>query len=289
MLLTQYKLWKAGIFDPFNTVTSVQSSRPLDTVILDSLSFLSKKLEFILFPTNPEISLLVASILLIIGLALLFSNKKNGLLYLWFLSPLLLVALTAKSSYHISVGVSAGFYILLASMLAKISHKTWGRVATIMFLAIYLYSNLTYLLVIKNQRGDKLSVQSGGMLGDQLDLIEKTYTDNPDRSFSIATLTGPHGMNTTWSYLYQWYGVEKYGYVPTWFGADQKGIPAGEYLTNVSHPEKTHYVIYEPNPGSSPDTREEFRELQTIYAGDPLETVIFDKLVLEKRSSVDAK
>ena len=53
-------------------------------------------------------------------------------------------------------------------------------------------------------------------------------------------------INTTWAYLYEFYGARKYGYLPKWDGRDQTG-----YLGNIPEGTKApfRFTIIEPGPG----------------------------------------
>ena len=86
-------------------------------------------------------------------------------------------------------------------------------------------------------------------MDDQLTLIDQTYKTANGEKFSISTLTNPFGYNTTWAYLYSWYGKKKYGYIPHFFGPDQNGIFAGELMSRIDKPQSLHFRIIEPKEG----------------------------------------
>lgn len=289
LILTQFKLWRAGIFEPFQMGADLASRRPIDTILNDIWKYLDKVSGEALLPINEQTSTAMVILILLISVFLVFKKRALLIPLIWFLGPIWLIILTAKGSYHISVGSMAGLYVLCAYLLYQCKQYAIGRLIILIVLGVFTFNNFNQIIEYQHNRSDPLAVQSKGMLNQQLQLVDLTYQLSQDSPFSISTLTGPHGVNTTWSYLYHWYGNKKYGYTPSWFGPDQTGIHAGEYLTMVTHPELVHFVIYEPNPGSNHQIRLDFKELQTIYAGEPIEIYSFDELVLEQRSGIDAK
>lgn len=89
---------------------------------------------------------------------------------------------------------------------------------------------------------------NGYVLSDEMRAVDYTYQESMQKPFSISTLTAPLYVNTLWSYIYNWYGVKKYGYLPYWIGRDQIG-QAGNDLQKAPVDLKEHFFIIEPTLG----------------------------------------
>ena len=89
-------------------------------------------------------------------------------------------------------------------------------------------------------------------LKNQLSLIDETYKEASGSAFSINTVTLPLWTNTTWAYLYSWYGKGKYGYVPAFYGHDQVGLLGVESLKKIDKPQDKSFLIMEPADGIPP-------------------------------------
>jgi len=81
--------------------------------------------------------------------------------------------------------------------------------------------------------------------------------------------------------MYNWYGMEKYGYLPSFRGRDQIDLP-GNNLQKADDSTKTHFFIVEPTFGIS--------EQWIIYAyGDQdavskiIEETNFGDIVVQQR------
>ncbi|MBP9759630.1 hypothetical protein KBD45_08110, partial [Candidatus Dojkabacteria bacterium] len=84
---------------------------------------------------------------------------------------------------------------------------------------------------------------------DSLALIDHTYAVAELAQFSIDSYTESYPYNAVWSYLYSWYGQNKYGYIPTISGISQTSMNHGGLLpeSNSSSDQKKHFAIVQPN------------------------------------------
>jgi len=63
----------------------------------------------------------------------------------------------------------------------------------------------------------------------------------------------PLWTNTTWSYLYSWYGQKKYGYAPKFLGHNQIGLLGADVLARTEKPLEKSFFIIEPHVGIPDD------------------------------------
>lgn len=125
-----------------------------------------------------------------------------------------------------------------------------------------------------------LYVQKGMLLSDEKKVIERVYEEAKGEKFTVNALTMPFKIKTTWAYLFNWYGKQKYGYLPFWGGEDVPG-----YAGSLPLPDSRNYVrfaIYEPMRGIPEDLKKEFTDSENGYQKSTLkESIGFFEL--EKR------
>lgn len=171
--------------------------------------------------------------------------------------------------------------ILGVSLLLQIIFKKDRKLA---FLAVtlILFANL-YMILKINPHGQLLLVIPKQMLlKNQLNLIDETYQEADGKQFSINTLTLPLWTNTSWAYLYSWYGQKKYGYLPSFYGRDQIGLLGADDLQKIDKPLSLSFFIIEPQIGIPQNFYNQ--EISTEDGKTKLvESFKFDGLTLERR------
>jgi hypothetical protein len=87
------------------------------------------------------------------------------------------------------------------------------------------------------------------------------------KEFSVYALTNPFNINTTWSYLFEWYGEDKYGFVPVWGGETAEGF-LGNIKVSDSYSElpMLRFVIIEPTRGIPPNLISSFKDKEDIFS-----------------------
>jgi hypothetical protein len=78
-------------------------------------------------------------------------------------------------------------------------------------------------------------------------MIDYMYQSSHGQSFSICAVTRPLFINTLWGYLYHWYGLKKYGYLPFWSGQPQF-LNENLLPYDINHVQ-SRYLIIEPLGG----------------------------------------
>ncbi len=197
----------------------------------------------------------------LIGLGILtkylFKIAKGGyrysleikLLVSWILSFLIAASIGGTNIPHIGAGLGVGLIILVAFFIWELSYRNkWMASA---FLLIILMANVVKI-ASENHKGQTIfAIQKDMTLANELSAIDYTYQSSKGEPFSINSLTSPLFINTTWSYLYGWYGKSTYGYTPFWRGKNQ----VGSLGDNLPPPDKSvtrHYLIIEDMEGIPP-------------------------------------
>lgn len=169
----------------------------------------------------------------------------------------------------VTIAVAAGLYFLSKK------YSLLGYVLMVVVIA----SNI--VMLNKNSFANNTVFASHPLaLAYEKQLIDYTYRQSNKEPFSVCGIMSPLFSNTIWSFLYETYGKQTYGYKPTWAG--QKQILNKSYLEDDITHVKNRFLIVEPV--GIPD----FGRRATIYLEDKrsklLETKRFGEFIVQKRT-----
>lgn len=195
-------------------------------------------------------------VLLFIILVYLIRQKENFIklkfLSIWFFSLFIIFYMGGGVSepsrniplYYPNVGISIALLLFVAFLLNKLKFKI-----IIIFLIVLMNLQLIKDL---NHRGSmaEIDVQQGMLLSDEKKILDYMYQDAKGEPFAVKAVTMPFDINTTWSYLFEYYGNKIYGYMPLWNGKAAEGYPGNLVIQEAQEglPSK-RYVIIEPLRG----------------------------------------
>ena len=128
--------------------------------------------------------------------------------------------------------------------------KYFGKYKILAGVIVFLILSTNMFTILKeNKNGQTLfPLQTDLTLQKETEVVNYSYQKASGTPFSISSLTSPLYINTLWSYLYNWYGQSKYGYVPSWVGKDQIG-QLGDNLSFATSNVQEHFFIIEPTYG----------------------------------------
>ncbi len=253
----------AEIKNNFRSVNSLlalsnfNSSKTLESIFNTYFYTVSKMVEFNL-GSVPLLIIILILITLVVG-RLYFKDKIKELLFLgiWFVGILTTFIINGGSGdlekntplYYPNVGVS----ISLLIFMAFITQRLWQRniFLALILIAFITYYNLSQIINI-NPKGPipQLTVQQGMLLSDEKKVLDFIYQDALGKPIAVKAITMPLDINTTWSYLFEWYGKNKYGYLPIWNGKNAEGYPGGLIVQEAQEGlPSDRYVIIEPTRG----------------------------------------
>ncbi len=226
----------------FNISTSgfIDFRPQFSELLLNYINRFTELFTFNFFPTNVMLGGLLAFLVV-------YAIRKQSLLLFFLFSNLPIIVFGGHSNTYVSIGLAVPAVLGTVMLIQKLTKKSKLLGAFIIILitasniyAIFKYSPMGQLiLVIPNDMN----------LKNELKLVDQTYKLSQGHPFSINTLTLPLWTNTTWAYLYSWYGKEKYGYVPSFTGHDQIGLLGAEVLPKIDKPLERAFFIIEPHIG----------------------------------------
>jgi hypothetical protein len=278
MIVTEFLMVKRGILSP-ETIANFTNHDFSNTYsqLEIILATLIEKIGFSLIPHATALSVVLFSGIIFYFYYQLKSSSSLSHTFCFFilLLPSLFFLFYFRQSPQIIAGLEIIIYILLTLALIPLLRRFFPKKLTrylifSLFLLCYVTSNMITLNKIKTNNPDYYGYYGTSILREQLKLIDYTYHAANYQPFSISALTSPYGINVTWSYLYSWYGQEKYNYLPQFFGPNQEGIVGGNLLTAASTPLPTHFTIYEPVEHLLPSVFiDEFTLEQNAHCGTP--------------------
>lgn len=192
------------------------------------------------FPTN----VLFGGILTIVVVCFI---RRERLLLFYLFSNLPIFLFGGHSNIYANIGLVTPAILSLVYFLKNI-RKSSGIFVLVLVIFIAL-SNIDTILKYNPEGQIILVIPNDMNLKNELRLVDETYKVASGQPFSINTMTLPFWTNTTWAYLYHWYGKTKYGYVPSFYGHDQIGLLGVGSLQKIEKPLEKTFLILEPADG----------------------------------------
>jgi|WetSurMetagenome_2_1015567.scaffolds.fasta_scaffold06791_3 4-amino-4-deoxy-L-arabinose transferase-like glycosyltransferase len=209
------------------------------------------------------------------------NDKKSPIIFLLiWLSNIIIFQLFSSGFVNSNFMLAPSIFVLVAigSYILVIYARRYVSL-TILVAIIFLLQTVSSQSFAK-ANNNPLSVQQGMFLKDEERVIEYTYLSSQNKPFIITTITNPLFINTTWAYLYEFYGQKKYGYVPYLNGRSQAGFLGGLPQKNFGINDR--YLIMEPPEGIVVEYI-----AKIIYEEDKVSDIIeekkFGKFTVQKR------
>lgn len=280
LIVTQLKLAQAGVFTPQTLFSSMGRNELFNLANLTGiLTMYTEKILKSIFPPYPILSFLF--LLLLLLRMQLIEKSTRLLLIIWLSAPLWLLAIHTRNTIHALIGIEIALYVFISIWIWR--NKAKDKMFIIGFAVMFIASNIAQVQGYRATRTNTFTPQNGVFLKDQLSLIDTTYKLAKSQPFSISSFTNPYGYNITWAYLYNWYGKNKFGYIPTFYGYNQTGLFGEGLLRQTNKPDDIHFTIIEPNTGTPQVIFEEFTTDQNHQAGLITEELSFGSLKLQQR------
>lgn len=198
------------------------------------------------FPSNVFVGGLIAL------MTIYFTFKNKFVLFCLLSSLILFPFFDPKNATFVNLyGMVTPAILAILELTKRI--WLWNKRIAVLFVILIVISNVYTTLKISPFGQQALVIPKDMFLSQQLQLINKTYQLANGEQFSINSLTLPLWTNTTWAYLYSWYGQKEYGYVPYFYGHDQVGLLGAGSLPKTEKPFDKTFFIIEPHVGIPED------------------------------------
>lgn len=228
LILTEIKLNFAGVKTLLNFSTIFGSAIRLSYAERLNLFFEDFLRNFTnnLFPQRADLGIFLASGIILIVLYQLFSKQVSNLekkaiyfLLLFLFAPII----TLLIGYHNQPWFLIGLPPAIALTAGYAIHKLNSPFLIAAIMLSVVGSNTAMILQRPNEAYKLFEniYDSTSYLKFQLQVIDYTYKQSGGGPFAINAVTYPLYYNGMWAYLYNWYGKNKYGYLPGWLGGDQ--------------------------------------------------------------------
>ncbi len=255
MILVEFKFGFKGFSGIANLLSSgdaVLAGRNIGDFIVLYLNQIGRTFSNNLLPSNAGYGGFLGIIFLTWVVYIWYRQKKKEtiswqpFIATYILAHLPIVSMGGISTPFLTVGLGAGV-VILAGLAINLLWLEKKFLAAGLLLVLVLSNIAT--AVTKNKQGQVIfAIQKDMLLSYELKALDYIYQQAEGEPFSINTLTSPLWINTTWSYLFNWYGMEKYGYLPMWRGRDQVG-QLGNNLPQATKEVTLHFYILEPPQG----------------------------------------
>jgi uncharacterized membrane protein len=215
------------------------------------------------------LSAILGIILLIILIKLLMQkNLREKMIFLsfWFFGGFLIYFVTSDSAYFYNTGTSVALLIFIAFILYKLGKIK--KFLTVFLLILIIFSNL-YLIFQNNKLGPNQGInpQIGLLYSDEKKVVDYIYQKADNKEFAVNALTMPLNINTTWSYLFENYGKNKYGYLPVWGGDNAEGYSGNlKVIKARSELPTKRFLILEPTNSIKPYLVDAFLANENIFS-----------------------
>lgn len=238
-----------------------------------------------IFPFNSLYTAIFVFLCFIFSIKQIKGKTKlaKPLIFLWFFifSQAIIIPFGGNSTPHINVGLQLPALIISSVILYDFSKKK--KFLSLVFLLIIITSSLKTDLKFNPQGQILFAQQKSLTLRNEIDVVEYTYQSSSNQPFSVNTISSPFWINTLWSYIYNWYGQNKYHYLPSFHGRDQVGRLGS--LPIISGQEKFFYLIIEPDIDIYPTMITDAIQYEDSFS-KIIETKNINRILVQKRELI---
>ncbi len=199
------------------------------------------------------------------------NNRLTKFLLVW-LSGIILLFVFNHGSLS-AIFFFGPFVFPLALLVSSTINNLFSKKPYVKYAALFVITifQISLIFAWHNKNYSPLTVQNRIYTTLEKEIINYTYAQARGKQFVVNSVTNPLYINTTWAYLYEFYGQNKYNYLPFWGGRSQTGY-LGNLPQNPPFDTPLRFLIMEPQAGI-----EEIWLLKTIYEEDKVSDIVEEK------------
>ncbi|HJZ05714.1 MAG TPA: hypothetical protein VJ327_07730 [Patescibacteria group bacterium] len=233
------------------------------TILNTSIHQFKRLVSLNITPTHPSLAI-IFFVICYLGFGI-FGRKPDW----WWLFSVSLVSfapplvLGGIGTPYIHAGLGLAVILFFVYFFSQFFSKFPPLVS--FFLIPIVFSNLAYISRNNSKGETEFAIQKTMTLRHELDAIDYMYSEAQGKPFTFNSITAPLYINTTWSYLFNWYAKDKYGYFPFWHGRNQIGLQ-GNNLSRPPQDIHSVFVIIEPSQGLPQDLTDKILDEEKYYS-----------------------
>ncbi|QQS38667.1 hypothetical protein IPM62_04770 [Candidatus Woesebacteria bacterium] len=182
-----------------------------------------------------KVLLMVLAAAFIIRLPMMLKNDGIKIILILLVSPIIGLLFFQGNSGNVYDYYLTGYYLIFLLLVGIVLGQIWkfkiGKIFVLVFFYVFLSWNgmVTRYHIIAGVDGPQTV-----MYGNQKQAIDWLYQDAAGRDFSVDVYVPPV-IPYSYTYLFTWYGPEKYGYKPS---DEQIELLYTVYEVDPPHPER---------------------------------------------------
>ncbi len=245
LVIAQFKFGFTGFVAVRNLLlpSGINQTKALftDTALI-YLNQLTRTFALNLFPIQIFLGGLAGICLVFWFIRHVIDTPQKNILLAYLFSSLIAFPYGGVATPFVHVGIGFVIYLILGYFLSAILKR---RFLFLIVITLITVGNL--LAIFKNNPSGQtiFALQPDLTIKNETAAIDFIYRSENGTRFSLNSITSPLHINTSWSYLFNWYGESKYGYLPYWHGHDQIGL-LGNNLQKTPADVTDYYLIIDP-------------------------------------------
>lgn len=174
-------------------------------------------------------------------------NKAYQILAIWLFGWVFLMILGGHTAYYTNAGLGVAVLVSVAVLIEKLYRRNIWLTGAVC--GLILFGNLSLIRYQSpNSLLQDIVTQSSMKLSDEYKMIDTMYMTANGNGFTVRMTGVPYLVQTVWSYLFNHYGLNKYGYLPFWETGNVLGFP-GEMPTPRNGSTCLRFLGREPTHG----------------------------------------